>query len=95
MKDAEPGKRPGMYQLTNADGKWEQAAKFDGLTANFEGQAWAGLFGRKRRKTLAGDSVPQKLYVVKWPLACRDIGLNQTGNRNWPWSRLLTAISLR
>jgi hypothetical protein len=36
MKDAEPGKRPGMYQLTNADGMWEQAAKFDGLTANFE-----------------------------------------------------------
>ena len=29
MKDAELGEKPGMYQLTNTDGKWEQAAKFD------------------------------------------------------------------
>jgi hypothetical protein len=29
MKDAKPEEKPGIYQLTNADGKWEQAAKFD------------------------------------------------------------------
>ena len=37
MRDPEPGEQAGMYQLTIADGKWQQAAKFDGLTVNRDG----------------------------------------------------------
>jgi len=41
MKEAEPGSDPGIYRLTIADGKWELAAKFDGLTVNRNG--WEGF----------------------------------------------------
>ncbi len=66
MRGAEPGEEPGMYQLTIADGKWEQAAKFDGLPFNRDG--WEGFpsITADGRLAMMSDTSVVQIYWAKW-----------------------------
>ncbi len=66
MRGAEPGEDPGMYQLTIADGKWEQAAKFDGLPFNRDG--WEGFpsITADGRLAMMSDTSVVQIYWAKW-----------------------------
>jgi eukaryotic-like serine/threonine-protein kinase len=71
MKDAEPGEEPGMYQLTIADGKWEQAAKFDGLTVNRDGSEGFPSMTADGRIAMMRDTSVVQIYWAKWAASAR------------------------
>ena len=71
MKDAEPGEEPGMYQLTIADGKWEQAAKFDGLTVNRDGSEGFPSMTADGRVAVMRDTSVVQIYWAKWAASAR------------------------
>jgi eukaryotic-like serine/threonine-protein kinase len=71
MRDAEPGEEPGMYQLTIADGKWEQAAKFDGLTVNRNGSEGFPSMTADGRVAMMRDTSVVQIYWAKWAANAR------------------------
>jgi len=66
MRGAEPGEQPGMYQLTIADGKWEQAAKFDAMPFNRDG--WEGFpsITVDGRVAMMSDTSVVQIYWAQW-----------------------------
>ena len=66
MRDPEPGEQAGMYQLTIADGKWEQAAKFDGLTVNRDGSEGFPSMTADGRVAMMRDTSVVQIYWAKW-----------------------------
>jgi serine/threonine protein kinase len=71
MRDPEPGEQPGMYQLTIADGKWEQAAKFDGLTVNRDGSEGFPSMTADGRVAMMRDTSVVQIYWAKWAAGAR------------------------
>jgi serine/threonine protein kinase len=71
MKDAEPGEERGMYQLTIADGKWEQAASFDGLTVNRDGSEGFPSMTADGRVAMMRDTSVVQIYWAKWAEGAR------------------------
>jgi Tol biopolymer transport system component len=71
MKDPEPGEQPGMYQLTIADGKWEQAAKFDGLTVNRDGSEGFPSMTADGRIAMMRDTSVVQIYWASWAAGAR------------------------
>jgi serine/threonine protein kinase len=71
MKDPEPGEQPGMYQLTIADGRWKQAAKFDGLTVNRDGSEGFPSMTADGRLAMMRDTSVVQIYWAKWARAAR------------------------
>jgi serine/threonine protein kinase len=72
MKDPEPGEQPGMYRLTIADGKWQQAAKFDGLTVNRDGSEGFPSMTADGRLAIMRDTSVVQIYWAKWAAAARE-----------------------
>ena len=66
MRDPEPGEEPGMYQLTTADGKWEQAAKFSGLTVNRDDLEGFPSMTADGRFAMMRDTSVVQIYWAKW-----------------------------
>jgi eukaryotic-like serine/threonine-protein kinase len=71
MKDPEPGEQPGMYRLTIADAKWEQAAKFDGLTVNRDGSEGFPSMTADGRVAMMRDTSVVQIYWAKWAASAR------------------------
>ena len=71
MKDPEPGEQPGMYQLMIADGKWRQAAKFDGLTVNRDGTEGFPSMTVDGRVAIMRDTSVVQIYWAKWTAGAR------------------------
>jgi serine/threonine protein kinase len=71
MKDPEPGEQPGMYRLTIADAKWEQAAKFDGLTVNRDGSEGFPSMTPDGRVAMMRDTSVVQIYWAKWAASAR------------------------
>jgi serine/threonine protein kinase/Tol biopolymer transport system component len=71
MRDPEPGEQPGMYQLTIADGKWEQAAKFDGLTVNRDVLEGFPSMTADGRVAMMRDTSVVQIYWAKWAASAR------------------------
>jgi hypothetical protein len=71
MKDPEPGEQPGMYRLTIADRKWEQAAKFDGLTVNRDGSEGFPSMTADGRIAMMRDTSVVQIYWAKWAAGAR------------------------
>ncbi|MGA9475173.1 MAG: protein kinase [Terriglobales bacterium] len=66
MREPEPGEEPGMYQLTTADGKWEQAAKFSGLTVNRDDLEGFPSMTADGRFAMMRDTSVVQIYWAKW-----------------------------
>ncbi len=66
MRDPEPGEEPGMYRLTIADAKWEQAAEFDGLTVNRDGSEGFPSMTADGRIAMMRDTSVVQIYWAKW-----------------------------
>jgi serine/threonine protein kinase len=71
MKDPEPGEQPGMYRLTIADAKWEQATKFDGLTVNRDGSEGFPSMTADGRVAMMRDTSVVQIYWAKWAASAR------------------------
>jgi eukaryotic-like serine/threonine-protein kinase len=71
MRGAEPGEQPGMYQLTIADGKWKQTAKFDAMPFNRDG--WEGFpsITVDGRVAMMSDTSVVQIYWVQWAAGAR------------------------
>ena len=55
-----------MYQLTTADGKWEQAAKFSGLTVNRDDLEGFPSMTADGRFAMMRDTSVVQIYWAKW-----------------------------
>ncbi len=71
MKDPEPGEQPGMYRLTIADGKWEQAAKFNGMTVNRDGTEGFPSMTADGRVAMMRDTSVVQIYWANWAAGAR------------------------
>jgi len=71
MRDPEPGEKPGIYQLTIANGEWEQAAKFDGLTVNRDGTEGFPSMTVDGRVAIMRDTSVVQIYWAKWTAGAR------------------------
>jgi hypothetical protein len=54
-----------MYRLTIADGKWEQTAKFDGLTVNRDGLEGFPSMTADGRIAMMRDTSVVQIYRAK------------------------------
>ncbi len=71
MRDPESGREPGMYQLTIADGKWKQTAKFDGLTVNRDGLEGLPSMTADGRVGMMRDTSVVQIYWANWAAGAR------------------------
>lgn len=56
----------GMYRLTIEDGKWDQVAKFDGLTVNLDGSEGFPSMTADGRVAMMRDTSVVQIYWAKW-----------------------------
>jgi serine/threonine protein kinase len=71
MRGAEPGEEPGMFQLTIADGKWNQVAKFGELTFNRDGSEGFPSMTADGRLAMMSDTSVVQIYWAKWAAGAR------------------------
>jgi Tol biopolymer transport system component len=71
VRDAEPGEEPGIYRLTIADGKWELAAKFEGLPVNLDPTEGFPSMTLDGRLVIMRDSSVVQIYRAKWGAGAR------------------------
>ena len=62
----EPGEQPGIYRLTIADGKWELAAKLDGLTVSSDPFENFPSIAPDGRLAMMSDTSAAQIYLMKW-----------------------------
>ncbi len=55
-----------MYRLTIEDGKWDQVAKFDGLTVNLDGSEGFPSMTADGRVAMMRDTSVVQIYWAKW-----------------------------
>jgi len=67
VSDAGPGAAPGIYRLAIADGKWNQIAKFDGLSVSTDGTEGVPSLTSEGRLAMMSDTSVIQIYSAKWP----------------------------